>query len=95
VHIEYDVEPGMVTYLVRDEGEGFNPELVLSSDPAQLNRDMMAHGRGIRLTMDFFDAIEYNEKGNEVVLKKYFADKDAKILNREKNTCKNEACGDS
>jgi len=81
VHIEYNVEPGMVTYLVRDEGEGFNPELVLSNDPVQLNRDMMAHGRGIRLTMEFFDAIEYNEKGNEVVLKKYFTGSDEKIEN--------------
>ncbi|PKL41063.1 MAG: hypothetical protein CVV44_00045 [Spirochaetae bacterium HGW-Spirochaetae-1] len=81
VHIEYNVEPGMVSYLVRDEGEGFNPEFVLSNDPVQLNRDMMAHGRGIRLTMEFFDAIEYNEKGNEVVLKKYFTDNDEKIVN--------------
>ena len=32
----------------------------------------LGHGRGLIMTRDFFDKIEYNEKGNSVYLVKYF-----------------------
>ena len=32
----------------------------------------LGHGRGVIIARDFFDKIEYNEKGNSVYLVKHF-----------------------
>ncbi|MFH1132343.1 MAG: ATP-binding protein, partial [Pseudomonadota bacterium] len=53
---------------IEDEGDGFDwRSLPDPTEPANLLRD---HGRGVLLARNAVDALEYNEKGNVVTLKK-------------------------
>ena len=57
------------TFVVRDEGSGFDPDLLPDpTDPANLARP---HGRGVLLMRTFMDKVIYNDVGNEVTLVKY------------------------
>ena len=54
------------TFVVRDEGNGFDPDLLPDpTDPANLARP---HGRGVLLIRTFMDKVIYNDVGNEVTL---------------------------
>ena len=54
------------TFVVRDEGKGFDPDLLPDpTDPANLARP---HGRGVLLIRTFMDEVIYNDVGNEVTL---------------------------
>ena len=56
------------TFVVRDEGKGFDPDVLPDpTDPANLARP---HGRGVLLIRTFMDQVIYNELGNEVTLVK-------------------------
>jgi CheY-like chemotaxis protein/anti-sigma regulatory factor (Ser/Thr protein kinase) len=56
------------TFVVRDEGNGFDPgELPDPTDPANLGR---VHGRGLLLIQTFMDHVEHNERGNEITMVK-------------------------
>ena len=60
-----------VTFVVRDEGSGFDPDLLPDpTDPANLARP---HGRGVLLIRTFMDEVLYNDAGNEVTLIKHFS----------------------
>jgi CheY-like chemotaxis protein/anti-sigma regulatory factor (Ser/Thr protein kinase) len=53
-------------YVIRDEGEGFDPELLPDpTDPANLGR---VHGRGLLLIQTFMDRVEHNERGNQITM---------------------------
>ncbi|WP_437202150.1 response regulator [Planctomicrobium sp. SH664] len=55
-----------VTYIVRDEGPGFDPsKLPDPTDPANLERPC---GRGVLLMRTFMDDVSYNATGNEVTM---------------------------
>jgi DNA-binding response OmpR family regulator len=57
------------TFVVRDEGSGFDPDLLPDpTDPANLARP---HGRGVLLIRTFMDEVIYNDVGNEVTLIKH------------------------
>lgn len=57
------------TYVIRDEGPGFDPKsLPDPTDPANLDRPC---GRGVLLMRTFMDEVQYNERGNQVTLRKY------------------------
>jgi hypothetical protein len=54
------------TFVVRDQGPGFNPEsLPDPTDPDNLEK---ASGRGLLLMRTFMDSVEFNDVGNEVTL---------------------------
>ena len=73
VFIEYELTQEKVSYRIRDEGEGFDHRKMRDKQTAvDLNESMIPHGRGIVMTEQFFDLVEYNEKGNEVYLERYF-----------------------
>ena len=58
-----------VTYVVRDEGPGFNPETLLDpADPANLERTV---GRGLLLIRTFMDEARHNAAGNELTIAKH------------------------
>jgi len=55
-------------FVLRDEGPGFDPEnLPDPTDPANLEK---ASGRGVLLMRTFMDEVSFNERGNEVTMKK-------------------------
>ncbi|MCP4133860.1 MAG: hypothetical protein GY754_23020 [bacterium] len=69
VEIEFMITENEVTYIIKDEGDGFDHEKVLQKEISNADKKI-PHGRGILLAKDVFDEINYNEKGNRVVLVK-------------------------
>lgn len=72
VKIEYSVNSERVVYIVTDEGGGFDHSSTLADDSEEANEQFLAHGRGITMTKNIFDRVKYNERGNQVMLIKYF-----------------------
>ncbi len=72
VTIEYHLSPDGVTYHITDDGKGFDHKSIIGQGTDIANEEMLAHGRGITMAISFFDIVEFNERGNSVMLKKYF-----------------------
>ena len=68
IHVSAVLDRDQATFVVRDEGNGFDPDqLPDPTDPANLARP---HGRGVLLIRTFMDEVIYNDVGNEVTLVK-------------------------
>ncbi len=68
ITVEVDISPSGVRYAIEDEGPGFDPSsLPDPTDPANLERPC---GRGLLLMRTFMDKIEYNDRGNRVIMEK-------------------------
>ena len=57
------------TFIVRDEGPGFNPHML--PDPLSEEQLLKPYGRGLLMIQNFMDEVTFNEKGNEIKLVKY------------------------
>ena len=68
VFVQCDYDGRRVRVVIEDEGPGFNPESV--PDPTDDSNIDKPSGRGLMLMKAFMSHIEYNEKGNRVVLEK-------------------------
>ncbi len=64
--------PHHATFVVTDEGKGFDPNDV--PDPTEPENLIKPHGRGLLLMRTFMDVVEHNEIGNEVTLIKRKSD---------------------
>jgi len=77
VYIRYGLDEEKVTYVIRDEGKGFNWKSHIEKKPEsisnQVNEDY--HGLGLYMVKTIFD-VRFDEKGNTVTLTKYFNKKD-------------------
>ena len=68
VHITTRLTPSEVTYIVRDEGPGFDHRhLPDPTDPENLTR---LSGRGLLLIHTFMDDVRFNDTGNEITMVK-------------------------
>ena len=68
VHIRVTLNGQEAVFVVRDEGEGFDPELLPDpTDPSNLER---VSGRGLLLIQTFMDHVEHNERGNQITMVK-------------------------
>ncbi len=68
LHVYVNLVPADVTYVIRDEGLGFNTAAIPDpADPAYLEK---AGGRGLLLIHTFMDRVLYNRTGNQVTLVK-------------------------
>ena len=68
VHVTARLSQAEATYVIRDEGPGFDPtQLPDPTDPENLLRPS---GRGIMLIRTFMDDVSFNERGNEITLRK-------------------------
>lgn len=68
VHVDVAISPAEATYVIRDEGPGFDPsQLPDPTDPEQFEK---VGGRGLLLIRTFMDQVRHNEKGNEITLVK-------------------------
>ena len=72
VRIDYVLNKESVQYMVTDEGEGFNFNATMRMVDNSVEQDFLTHGRGINMTRVLFDKVEYNSKGNQVLLVKKF-----------------------
>lgn len=68
VHVECEVSADRVLVSITDEGAGFDPARV--PDCTAEERLEAPGGRGVMLMKSFMTRIEYNAKGNSVVLEK-------------------------
>ena len=62
------IAPDRLWLSVIDEGDGFDPEEV--PDPTVDERLEVPSGRGIMLMRSFMSMVEYNDRGNHVVMEK-------------------------
>lgn len=62
------VSPKMVSIRVRDEGKGFQRDLV--PDPTREENLEIPSGRGTLLIQGFMTRVRYNESGNEIFMEK-------------------------
>lgn len=68
IEVEVKVDQTGLTYVIRDEGPGFDPRsLPDPTDPANLERPC---GRGVLLMRTFMDDVIYNDTGNQVTMVK-------------------------
>lgn len=68
VHVEYRVSGQVVQIEVEDEGEGFDPDEV--PDPTLEENLELPSGRGLMLMRTFMTRVEFNTKGNRVMMEK-------------------------
>ena len=73
VYIEYLINPEKAVYKIVDDGDGFDHKKIINSEIDDLNNEQRFHGRGISMALGTFDKIEYNIKGNQVLLVKYLS----------------------
>lgn len=66
VYVKVKVSSDEVTFIVRDDGDGFDPSKV--PDPTSEEGLEAVSGRGILLMQSLMDEVTFSEKGNEVTL---------------------------
>ncbi len=66
VHFEWENRTGSSSFIIRDEGDGFDVSKM--REDVQNQDQLRPHGRGIRMAEMFSRSLEYNEKGNQVTL---------------------------
>jgi len=68
IYLAAEMSPRQSTYVIRDEGPGFDPsEIPDATDPANIEKPC---GRGLLLMHTFMDEVRFNESGNEVTMTK-------------------------
>ncbi len=68
VHVSAKDTPEGSTYVIRDEGPGFDPsKLPDPLDPENMDK---ISGRGLLLIRTFMDEVKHNTKGNEITMVK-------------------------
>ncbi|MBI1902614.1 MAG: response regulator [Planctomycetia bacterium] len=67
VHVIAELSRQEGVFVIRDEGEGFDPAAV--ADPCEADLEKVT-GRGLLLMRTFMDDVKHNSRGNEVTLVK-------------------------
>lgn len=68
VLVEYFLSPSRMRIVIEDEGPGFDPSAV--PDPTDDENLELPSGRGLMLMRTFMSHVEYNERGNRVLMMK-------------------------
>jgi CheY-like chemotaxis protein len=66
IHLLARVTPDAASFVVRDEGRGFNPTLL--PDPRDPSNLETIGGRGLLLIRTFMDEVRHNDAGNEITM---------------------------
>lgn len=72
VTVDYNLDANGVIYRIQDQGVGFDHASLGKKLSVSESEALPLHGRGILITRNAFDLVEYNDRGNEVRLLKYF-----------------------
>lgn len=62
VHVTARLTPELATYVIEDEGPGFDPALL--PDPTHSANLLKSNGRGIMLIRTFMHEVHFNQRGN-------------------------------
>ena len=68
VHIDFSIDANRATFVIRDEGPGFDPDAL--PDPTALENLSRPSGRGVMLMRAYMTEVGFNPSGNEVTLVK-------------------------
>jgi CheY-like chemotaxis protein len=68
VHVRARLAPGEATFIIRDEGPGFDPNNL--PDPTDPENLIKPSGRGVMLIRTFMDEVSFNDSGNEITMVK-------------------------
>jgi len=68
VYVSERLTPKRVTYVIRDEGPGFDVGAI--PDPTDPDNLLKVSGRGLMLISTFMDSVRFNESGNEITMSK-------------------------
>ncbi len=71
VSVEYSLSASRATFRVTDEGPGFDHRKY-SAGAGAPDPELLEHGRGLFITLSAFDKVQFNDRGNQVTLVKYF-----------------------
>jgi len=66
VNVGFILKEKSLDITVKDEGPGFNPDIV--PDPTSPENIENLHGRGVYLMSNLADSIEFNPNGNQVTM---------------------------
>jgi len=66
VFFSWDIKPENSTFIIRDQGSGFDVRAYLEKMKTQ--SDYSLHGRGIKMAARLFNKLKYNAIGNQVAL---------------------------
>ncbi|HKJ34257.1 MAG TPA: ATP-binding protein [Balneolales bacterium] len=66
VKIQAKFTDGKITFIIEDEGNGFNPDQV--PNPLDSENLLKTGGRGIYLMNYYADFVHYSDKGNKVTI---------------------------
>jgi serine/threonine-protein kinase RsbW len=69
VTLDYLVDDEKVEIVMKDEGEGFNPQSI--PDPRMGENLYRPEGRGLLLMSAYMDVVEHNPQGNSVRMVRY------------------------
>lgn len=67
VHFVARESPRDTAYVIRDEGPGFDPRLMLADPTASDNLTKLS-GRGLFLIQTFMHEVHFNDRGNEITM---------------------------
>jgi len=70
VRIDFAFDTKKIIFRITDAGDGFDHKSYLRRVDTDDTMLQLEHGRGILITKNVFDRIEYNEKGNQILLVK-------------------------
>jgi anti-sigma regulatory factor (Ser/Thr protein kinase) len=68
VHVTARFTPSEATFVIRDEGPGFDPAAL--PDPTDPENLLKPSGRGVMLIKTFMDDVRFNTRGNEITMVK-------------------------
>jgi hypothetical protein len=75
VSLEYSVTPQRVVFRLADQGKGFDYDKHLNNSRNSEMKpvsEVMGPGQGIFMALRVFDRLEYNDRGNQVIVEKAF-----------------------
>jgi CheY-like chemotaxis protein len=68
VHVRAAINEEQATFVIRDEGSGFDPTTL--PDPTDPENLLKPSGRGVMLIRTFMDHVSFNDQGNEITMVK-------------------------
>lgn len=70
IFASYEISRDHVTFVIRDQGRGFDPRSIpASGDPGPLER---VEGRGLVLIKNFMDEVQFTDSGRQLTMTKYW-----------------------
>lgn len=72
VVVEYSLNPRRVIYRITDQGAGFDHRRMIEQMKENIHKNISEHGRGIAIMAHMFDELEYNDRGNQILMRKFF-----------------------